>query len=70
MSLLDRLKKLFDSGAALLAPLPKGEIIAKATGPFHLRQTLGWPASDFHSVAWSPDGQRVAAGSEDRCIRI
>src|SRR5262245_42130680 len=40
------------------------------SGPFQLRQSLGWPASEFGSIAWSPDGQHVAAGSADRCVRI
>src|SRR5215510_10552671 len=50
------------SSAVPLAPTP--------AAPFQLRQALGWPASDFTSVSWSPDGQRVAAGSADRCVRI
>jgi WD40 repeat protein len=50
------------SSAIPLAPTP--------AGPFQLRQALGWPASEFTSVSWSPDGQRVAAGSADRCIWI
>jgi WD40 repeat protein len=50
------------SSAIPLAPTP--------AGPFQLRQALGWNASEFTSVSWSPDGQRVAAGSGDRCVRI
>jgi small GTP-binding protein len=50
------------SSAIPLAPTP--------AAPFQLRQALGWPASDFTSVSWSPDGKRVAAGSADRYVRI
>ncbi|MBM4258915.1 MAG: hypothetical protein FJ147_23805 [Deltaproteobacteria bacterium] len=71
MSLIDRLKKFFDPGSPTLAKTSSfGPVVRPATFPYHLRQTLGWPASNFHSVAWSPDGQPIAAGSEDRCIRI
>src|SRR4051812_38350927 len=45
-------------------------VAAAPTGPFQLRQALGWKQSMFNSVAWSPDGQHVAAGSGDTCIYI
>src|SRR4029434_7666714 len=45
-------------------------VAAAPTGPFQLRQALGWKQSRFNSIAWSPDGQRVAAGSDDTCIYI
>ena len=35
-----------------------------------LEQTLGGYSSGFESVAFSPDGSRLASGSWDRTVRI
>ena len=74
MSFLERLKKqlgLSSDEASVSDPEPSPIPPTRApSGPFHLRQTFGWPASNFHSVAWSPDGHHIAAGSDDRCVRV
>jgi small GTP-binding protein len=74
MPRIDRLKKHLGFASDTQSPdtEPSSAIPPAPTpaGPFQLRQALGWPASDFTSVSWSPDGQRIAAGSADRCVRI
>jgi hypothetical protein len=74
MPLIDRLKKQLGFASATRSPdtEPSSAIplVPTPAGPFQLRQALGWPASDFTSVSWSPDGQRIAAGSADRCVWI
>src|SRR5215510_14987587 len=74
MPLNDRLKKQPGSASEMRSPdtEPSSTISLAPTpaGPFQLRQALGWKASEFTSISWSPDGQRVAAGSADRCVWI
>ena len=74
MPLIDRLKKQLGFASETRSPdtEPASAIPLAPTpaGSFQLRQALGWPASEFTSVSWSPDGQRIAAGSADRCVRI
>jgi small GTP-binding protein len=50
--------------------VPALPLATMPSGPFQLRQALGWLAGRFNSVVWSPDGQHIAAGSDDRCVRI
>src|SRR5262249_39263404 len=70
----DRLKKQPGSASETqspdTAPLSAVPLAPTPAGPFQLRQAFGWHASAFTSVSCSPDGQRVAAGSGDRCVRI
>ena len=67
MAIIDRVKKAL----GILEPLPRGEtILPPPSGPFQLRQALGWKQSPFNSVAWSPNGKYVAAASDDTCIYI
>ena len=54
----------------LLTPLLESDITPQASSPYQLRQALNWRTSNFNSVTWSPDGQHIAAGSEDRCVHI
>src|SRR5215510_9618904 len=74
MPFIDRLKKQLGSTSETQSPDTEPSLAIPLAptpaGPFQLRQALGWPSSQFTSVSWSPDGQHVAAGSADRCIRI
>ncbi len=70
----DRLRQLFTPASEVLSPdtkpLPVISPTPTPSGPFQLRQTFGWKNSAFNSVTWSPDGQHVAAASNDTCIYI
>ena len=73
-SLIDRLKKQLgfasETRSTDTEPSSAMPLASTPASPFQLRQALGWPASYFICVSWSPDGQRVAAGSADQCVRI
>src|SRR5262245_1953273 len=74
MPLNDPLKKQPGSASETrspdIEPLSAIPLGLTPAGPFQLRQALGWSASQFNNVSWSPDGQYVAAGSADRCVWI
>ncbi len=38
------------------------------TFPFAIQQMLTWRGSEFHAIAWSPQGHTIAASASDGCV--
>ena len=63
-------KTLLRKPASAVPQAPLAEVDTKPSSHIQLNQAFGWKESRFNSVAWSPDGNYVAAASDDTCIYI